>query len=106
MPSYLHDGLGYPTDTAAEAECWASGSRLLVPDVADHEDILLTDEVFASALGVGACRARVRPDFGVNCWSAIGFLLGYTPWGAYPGHTRQAIGSGRLPAVFASALRG
>ena len=31
---------------------------------------------------------------GVNCWSAIGFLLGYTPWGAHPGHTRQAIGSG------------
>ncbi|MFI0367325.1 aldehyde dehydrogenase family protein [Actinomadura sp. 1N219] len=31
---------------------------------------------------------------GVNCWSAIGFLLGYTPWGAFPGHTRQDIGSG------------
>ncbi|MFD4370894.1 aldehyde dehydrogenase family protein [Streptomyces sp. NPDC058486] len=31
---------------------------------------------------------------GVNCWSAIGFLLGQTPWGAYPGHTRQEIGSG------------
>ena len=31
---------------------------------------------------------------GVNCWSAFGFLLGYTPWGAYPGHTRQEIGSG------------
>ncbi|MEU7298581.1 hypothetical protein AB0A76_36290 [Streptomyces exfoliatus] len=31
---------------------------------------------------------------GVNCWSAIGFLLGYTPWGAHPGHTRQSIGSG------------
>ncbi|MFB7037494.1 MULTISPECIES: aldehyde dehydrogenase family protein [unclassified Streptomyces] len=31
---------------------------------------------------------------GVNCWSAIGFLLGYTPWGAYPGHTRRSIGSG------------
>ncbi|MFG2576296.1 aldehyde dehydrogenase family protein [Streptomyces sp. NPDC048481] len=31
---------------------------------------------------------------GVNVWCAIGFLLGYTPWGAYPGHTRQEIGSG------------
>lgn len=31
---------------------------------------------------------------GVNIWSAVGFLLGYTPWGAYPGHTRQDIGSG------------
>ncbi|MFE7576876.1 aldehyde dehydrogenase family protein [Streptomyces sp. NPDC057521] len=31
---------------------------------------------------------------GVNCWSAFGFLLGYTPWGAFPGHSRQDIGSG------------
>ncbi|MFD6415311.1 aldehyde dehydrogenase family protein [Streptomyces sp. NPDC060194] len=31
---------------------------------------------------------------GVNCWSAFGFLLGTTPWGAFPGHTRQDIGSG------------
>ncbi|MET7759854.1 hypothetical protein ABZT27_34980 [Streptomyces sp. NPDC005389] len=32
---------------------------------------------------------------GVNCWSAAGFLLGYTPWwGAFPGRTRQDIGSG------------
>jgi hypothetical protein len=31
---------------------------------------------------------------GVNCWSALGFLLGYTPWGAHPGHSRQEIGSG------------
>ncbi len=25
---------------------------------------------------------------------ALGFLLGYTPWGAHPGNTRQEIGSG------------
>jgi len=31
---------------------------------------------------------------GVNVWSGVGFLLGYTPWGAYPGHTRHEIGSG------------
>jgi acyl-CoA reductase-like NAD-dependent aldehyde dehydrogenase len=31
---------------------------------------------------------------GVNCWSGVGFLLGTTPWGAFPGHTRQDIGSG------------
>ncbi|MER7171553.1 aldehyde dehydrogenase family protein [Streptomyces mesophilus] len=31
---------------------------------------------------------------GVNCWSAFGFLLGSTPWGAFPGHSRQDIGSG------------
>ncbi|MER7818550.1 hypothetical protein [Streptomyces sp. NPDC096153] len=31
---------------------------------------------------------------GVNCWSAGGFLLGFTPRGAHPGHTRQEFGSG------------
>lgn len=32
---------------------------------------------------------------GVNAWSALGFLLGYSPWGAFPGHTLQDIGSGQ-----------
>ncbi|WP_034263346.1 aldehyde dehydrogenase family protein [Actinospica robiniae] len=127
-------------DAHPHAECWAAGSRLLIPNVADHDDILLTEEVFASALGVVRLAGGSTADFlrnavefantklpgtlgatvivhprtenaarnalswaiaelrygtvGVNCWSAIGFLLGYTPWGAYPGHTRQAIGSG------------
>jgi hypothetical protein len=31
---------------------------------------------------------------GVNVWSALNFLLGYTSWGAFPGHTPQNIGSG------------
>jgi Aldehyde dehydrogenase family len=30
----------------------------------------------------------------VNHWAAVGFALGNTTWGAYPGHTRQEIGSG------------
>jgi acyl-CoA reductase-like NAD-dependent aldehyde dehydrogenase len=124
------------------AESYGLGaSRLLVADIADQErDILVTDEAFASAMGVvrldaatpaeflrnavGYCndtlpgtlgatllvhpktetahRAAVRAavadlrygTLGVNCWSAFGFLLGYTPWGAFPGHTRQDIGSG------------
>lgn len=103
-------------------------------------DRLLTDEVFASVLGVVRLPGATAPEFlagavdfanrvlpgtlgatllvhprterdhapavraainglrygtlGVNCWSGVGFLLGYTPWGAYPGHTRQDIGSG------------
>ncbi|MGW2446231.1 aldehyde dehydrogenase family protein [Streptomyces sp. NPDC001494] len=123
-----------------EAESHADGCRLLVPDISDHDDVLLTREVFASALGVvrlpgdtpdeflrhavdfandalpgtlgatlivhpqaekthpeavGSAIAELRyGTVGVNTWSALGFLLGYTPWGAYPGHTRQAIGSG------------
>jgi hypothetical protein len=31
---------------------------------------------------------------GVNHWSAVGFLLGTTPWGAYPGHTIDDVQSG------------
>jgi hypothetical protein len=31
---------------------------------------------------------------GVNAWSALAFLLGYSPWGAFPGHTLDDIGSG------------
>jgi acyl-CoA reductase-like NAD-dependent aldehyde dehydrogenase len=124
------------------AEVYGEGDcRLLVPDITDTaQDILITDEVFASALGIvrlggaapeqylrsavaycndtlpgtlgatvlvhpkteAAHRAAVHAaiaelrygTLGVNCWSAFGFLLGYAPWGAYPGHTRQGIGSG------------
>ncbi|MFD4691072.1 aldehyde dehydrogenase family protein [Streptomyces sp. NPDC058463] len=122
------------------AEVHGDGCRLLVPDITDHEDPLVIDEVFGSALGVvrlpGATPAeflRHAVDFanatlpgtlgatlivhprtekanqeamataiaelrygtlGINCWSAVGFLLGFTPWGAFPGHTRQNIGSG------------
>ncbi|HSN06959.1 MAG TPA: aldehyde dehydrogenase family protein, partial [Candidatus Angelobacter sp.] len=31
---------------------------------------------------------------GVNAWTGLNFLLGYTPWGAFPGHTPEDIGSG------------
>jgi acyl-CoA reductase-like NAD-dependent aldehyde dehydrogenase len=114
--------------------------RILIPDINTHDDLMITTEVFASALGVVRLPGSTTADFlshavefangtlpgtlgatlivhprtersdavaveaaiaglrygtiGVNCWSAFGFLLGYTPWGAYPGHTRQHIGSG------------
>ncbi len=31
---------------------------------------------------------------GVNAWIGVGFLLSETPWGAFPGHTRNDIRSG------------
>ena len=31
---------------------------------------------------------------GVNIWGGVSFALGSTTWGAYPGHTLEAIGSG------------
>ncbi len=33
-------------------------------------------------------------NIGLNIWSAMSFLLAYTPWGAYPSHTLSEIGSG------------
>lgn len=33
-------------------------------------------------------------SIGINAWTGLNFLLGYTPWGAFPGHTADDIGSG------------
>ncbi|WP_432166598.1 aldehyde dehydrogenase family protein [Streptomyces sp. bgisy031] len=134
------DRLDSVTGAHPEAEAYDDTCRLLVPDITDADDPMLTDEVFASALGVVRLPGDDAPQFlraatefandklpgtlgatllvhprterahraavdeavaalrygtlGVNCWSAFGFLLGYTPWGAHPGHTRQDIGSG------------
>jgi acyl-CoA reductase-like NAD-dependent aldehyde dehydrogenase len=124
-----------------EAESYDNDpGRILVPDITDYGDMMITDEIFASALGVVCLSGTTAAEFlrnatdfangtlpgtlgatlivdpgteksdrtavaaataglrygtiGINCWSAFGFLLGYTPWGAYPGHTRQEIGSG------------
>lgn len=61
------------------------GATLLVHPRTERAHRAAVDEAIA-ALRYGT--------LGVNCWSAFGFLLGYTPWGAHPGHTRQDIGSG------------
>ncbi|MFF0595554.1 aldehyde dehydrogenase family protein [Streptomyces antibioticus] len=135
------DRLAAVTRAHPEAETYGDDDcRVLVPDLADADDPMLTDEVFAGALGVvrlpgedvtaflraatefanerlpgtlgatllvhprteRAHRSAVEEavaglrygTLGVNCWSAFGFLLGYTPWGAFPGHDRRDIGSG------------
>jgi acyl-CoA reductase-like NAD-dependent aldehyde dehydrogenase len=33
-------------------------------------------------------------SIGINAWTGLNFLLGYAPWGAFPGHTEEEIGSG------------
>jgi aldehyde dehydrogenase (NAD(P)+) len=39
--------------------------------------------------------ARLRYGcVGVNVWTGVGYLLAQTPWGAFPGHTLENIGSG------------
>ncbi|MFR9749769.1 aldehyde dehydrogenase family protein [Nocardia sp. 004] len=60
----------------------------------------------ASLIVAPADRAAMGGDFdeaiadlrygtiGINVWSAMGFLIPGLPWGAYPGHTLEAVGSG------------
>jgi hypothetical protein len=49
----------------------------------------------SNAVAFDEAISRLRyGDVGVNVWSAMNFLLGYTPWGAFFGHTPQNIGSG------------
>ncbi|WP_454197166.1 aldehyde dehydrogenase family protein [Nocardia sp. Marseille-Q1738] len=60
----------------------------------------------ASLIVAPADRAAMGSDFdeaiadlrygtiGINVWSALGFLVPGLPWGAYPGHTLDAVGSG------------
>ncbi|MDQ2992322.1 MAG: aldehyde dehydrogenase family protein, partial [Candidatus Eremiobacteraeota bacterium] len=31
---------------------------------------------------------------GVNAWTGVGYFIAETPWGAYPGHTPDKVGSG------------
>ena len=48
-------------------------------------------------VGAAVERAIAELRYGtvsVNHWSALGFALGVTPWGAFPGHPRTDIGSG------------
>jgi len=52
-----------------------------------------TEKVNHAAVHDAIARLRYG-TLGVNVWSGVGFLLGYTPWGAYPGHSRHEIGSG------------
>ena len=72
----------------------------------------LSDPVIAQAVERAVANLRYG-TVGVNLWGLISFLFG-TPWGAYPGHTRDDIQSGRgmvnnvlmLPRVQKSVIRG
>ena len=52
-----------------------------------------TEKEYAAAVDAAIADLRYG-SLGVNAWSGLAFLLGYTPWGAYPGHTLEDIGSG------------
>ncbi|CAN5308850.1 aldehyde dehydrogenase family protein [soil metagenome] len=50
-----------------------------------------------SALGAGFDEAIARLEYGtiaINTWTGLGFLSAPAPWGAFPGHTLEKVGSG------------
>jgi hypothetical protein len=58
---------------------------------------LLIDPATRLAIAPAVDRAMSRLRYGtigINLWAAAGFVLGVTPWGAYPGHTFYEIQSG------------
>jgi len=58
---------------------------------------VIVDRPTARQLGPALDRAVADLRYGavgINIWGGISFALGSTTWGAYPGHTLEAIGSG------------
>ena len=58
---------------------------------------LLVHPKTAESLGGALEQAIADLRYGsvtVNCWAALSYGLGYTTWGAYPGHTLEDIQSG------------
>ena len=59
--------------------------------------VVLVDPRSAARLGDRVDRAVAGLRYGtvaVNQWSAASYAIAVAPWGAYPGHTLDAIGSG------------
>jgi acyl-CoA reductase-like NAD-dependent aldehyde dehydrogenase len=59
--------------------------------------VVLIDPRSRARLGDRFNRAIADLQYGtvaVNHWSAVSYALAVAPWGAYPGHTLEAIGSG------------
>jgi acyl-CoA reductase-like NAD-dependent aldehyde dehydrogenase len=59
--------------------------------------VMLADPRSRAHLGAAFDRAVADLEYGtvaINQWSALSYALAVAPWGAYPGHTRDAVGSG------------
>jgi acyl-CoA reductase-like NAD-dependent aldehyde dehydrogenase len=80
-PEFLAQATAFAND-----ELWGTLSCNVIADEAT-----LRDEAGAVERAVAGLRYGC---IGVNAWSGVGFALGVTTWGAFPGHTPDAIGSG------------
>ena len=52
-----------------------------------------TERAFATEIDAAIDALRYG-CIAVNAWTGVGYLLAETPWGAYPGHTPDDVGSG------------
>ena len=83
IPDYLARAVTFANDSL-----WGSLNATLIL----HPRSMRDPEV-----GAAVDRAVADLRYGtvaINHWSALGFALGVTPWGAFPGNRRNAIGSG------------
>jgi acyl-CoA reductase-like NAD-dependent aldehyde dehydrogenase len=83
VPDYLARAVAFANDSM-----WGSLNATLIVHPASQRD---------AVVGPALERAVADLRYGtvaINHWSALGFALGVTPWGAFPGHARNDIGSG------------
>jgi len=103
-PSELYDG-EYFAAVLGITELPGTGATFLENAVAfanDRLDGTLGSAVIAAPADIKAMGARFEEliaelrygAVSVNAWSGLAFLLGGATWGAYPGHTLEAVGSG------------
>ena len=83
VPDYLERAVAFANDSL-----WGSLNATVIVDRKSERD---------AVIGQAVHRAIAELRYGtvsINHWSALGFGLGVTPWGAFPGHPRNDIGSG------------
>ncbi len=81
IEQYTRDAIGFSNDRLYGT----LGANLIVhPQTMRRYTDLIDDAIATLRYG---CIA-------VNAWTGVGFFLAETPWGAYPGHTLDAAGSG------------
>jgi acyl-CoA reductase-like NAD-dependent aldehyde dehydrogenase len=83
VPDYLRRAVAF-----ANESLWGTLNATLLVDPRTRRD-----EEIGPAIERAVADLRYG-TIGVNHWSGIGYALGVTPWGAFPGHRRTDIQSG------------
>lgn len=83
VPDYLQRAVAF-----ANESLWGSLNATLIVNAAS-----MRNRELAAAVERAVAELRYG-TVSINHWSSLGFALGSTPWGAYPGHARNDIRSG------------